>query len=488
MPSRAQTVYITIIFALFFVISGSSAFRPVRNVDFDICYNTTIKKLNTSDLNDARQHFKFDSITSARTDIDRPFVTLKGCEELCGDGFQLWPWSDTFSRLITWVFPSIVLISHFHFAPLGGYNTFAVIAHLLGDPIDSIWAMLTRQEANRRFNRRAKQSKLLRPHSVATIWAAYDELGWQDASSFFFESLRLRETFGGRERPSSAGSAGQQSSSSQSPSRSARTPYLNRMPLFRGRRIANEPQDTSFNQQLDDTEIYLIEVAAQRITSNRSESGLQTWISIGSMLGGLGAAYVRTYVQRSNNQTSHTIAVVVLLFIFISLVKISGNIGAFTSSTAVLDLIQELRRNLHEHNMKLGFPNRRSLFPAMHFHRNSSWDPEHIQHATEPRPSIDAHDNGQQGDLPTFSKRAPTGEFDIEAEPLIPEEPGSSREIENLEHWPVTAPYLGMNSSWRPVKMITTQDRYIFSDRGPWLLFSYSFLFVVGGSFTRKYS
>ncbi|KAH8679098.1 hypothetical protein BGZ60DRAFT_402523 [Tricladium varicosporioides] len=94
-------------------------------------------------------------------------------------------------------------------------------------------------------------------------------------------------------------------------------------------------------------------LAAQRITSNRSESKLTTFVAILGLLAALAGAFIRTWSNQLNNQTSHTIAVVSLFFIFIPIVWISSNIGAFTSPTVVIEIIQELRRNLKEHNDEL---------------------------------------------------------------------------------------------------------------------------------------
>lgn len=460
-----------VFFAGFQVVT---AFRWVQNVNFTYCYQYNVSTLNTSDLSDNKiQYFLFDSATGERIRPDEPYLTLYGCEALCHDGYQLWPAQETLQRLLLWVVPSLVLIAHFHFAPLPAANSLAVIAHLLGDPIDSIWSMLTRQEACRRFYRRAASSKLLPKQAIATVWSAFDELGWRDASGCFFESLRLRD----REQQPNLPSQSPEASSSQvhvsletaAPRRNGQRSNNNRRLNIWNRRSV-EPQDTSFNVPPDEVETYYIELAAQRLTSNRSDSQLTTWVAILAMFGGLGGAYVRTWMNRSNNQTSHTIAVVVLLFIFISLVKISGNIGAFTSSSAVIDIIQELRRNLQKYNEDQGLAGRAPLFPAISLDENARWD------------GIPLGSKGIQAAQITV--REPTEDDpDVETALLSQDEPEYLADIKNVEKWPSMAGYLGMNSCWRPLKRITTVDNYVFSDREPFSLLVVSFLFVIGGSY-----
>ena len=67
-------------------------------------------------------------------------------------------------------------------------------------------------------------------------------------------------------------------------------------------------------------ELYYIQLASHRLASNRSETQLTTWFAIIGLFGALGAAFIRTYMQKLNNQTAHSIAVVALFFILIPIV------------------------------------------------------------------------------------------------------------------------------------------------------------------------
>jgi len=80
------------------------------------------------------------------SDPNKPWLTSTGCIELCGRVFQPYQAQDSLARFTLWLIPAIILIGHFHNPDLGFWNTSTVIIGLLGNPVGSLWAMLTRQE------------------------------------------------------------------------------------------------------------------------------------------------------------------------------------------------------------------------------------------------------------------------------------------------------------------------------------------------------
>ena len=70
-----------------------------------------------------------------------PVLTVDGCEALCGDGMGIY--SDSAPRLITWFLPIILLVANMQFANIGK-KRFWMVLHLLGDPIDSTWSILSK--------------------------------------------------------------------------------------------------------------------------------------------------------------------------------------------------------------------------------------------------------------------------------------------------------------------------------------------------------
>jgi hypothetical protein len=348
----------------------------------------------------------------SNSDPQRPvLLNYPGCKQCAGTGSQLWSAQDTLSRFALWVMPAIVLICHFHFPPLSLQNSIQVVMRLLGDPIDSMWCMLIRQEVNCRLLEKAKRigdqirlsdslrlsprdEEILRTslvEAIAVIWMACEEIGWRHLTPETFRRL-LKQT----------------------------------------------------EIHLSNTNAELILQTSRNITANRSSSKIGTWIAILGMLSALFAAYVRTWVLKIDNQTSHTIAIVSILSHYMPVVKLSGDIGAFDSSSDAVEVILQLRKTLR------GDPEILDLFPSLRFHRDMAW------HTAQ---------NDQSKLL-------------------------SSPDIAD---WPSVAPSMGMNIVFRPSKSIDITSsitersprRFVSSRHGeiPWLLLFYSASFVIVGSY-----
>jgi hypothetical protein len=384
-----------------FLRGRAAVLRLENNANFNLCY----ERLANFRQNSTLPHPLIDNNTFY--DRDKLWMTLSGCNRLCGNGIQLWEFKDTVSRLFIWVMPGLVLLTHFHFPPLPWYNSLAVIAHAIGDPIDSLHSMLTRYEVHRRLSRVAGdlQIKLDDPEytnnpkyitaardHIASVWAAYEEVGWHDASNFFSEALRQR------------------------------------------------------SQGLTWEEIYYITEAGYELSSNRLDSTLTSWVAIGTLIFALVAATVRTIEKvdeeqnRLDLETAHTIAVVALLFVFVPLVKFSGDIGSFTSVQTTINVIGKL-------NSRLG-SGPGTLFEPLRLRRDPCWKTDGIGRT-------------------------------VESEAMLGTAEESNGFIrQNVEIWSDTASSLGMNSSWRPDKTIRVNSK----GRSPILLLVYSLAFVILGS------
>jgi hypothetical protein len=372
--------------------------RLENNVDFKLCY----ERLVEFSKNPTLPHPLIDDSTFF--DRDRLWMTIRGCERLCGNGIQLWEFKATVSRLFLWVTPGLVLLTHFHFPPLPWYNILAVIVHAIGDPVDSLQSLLTRFEVYRRLSRNAGNLEItlvdpeyvdnpeyvtaVRDH-IASVWAAYEEVGWHDASTLFCEAL-------GR----------------------------------KGRGLTWE-------------EMNHILRAGHELSSNRLDSTLTSWVAIGTLVFALVAATIRTIekVDQEKNrldlETAHTIAVVSLLFIFVPLVKFSGDIGSFTSVQTPINAIGRLSSRFSS--------GQKRLFKPLRLQSDPNW------------------------------KTGRTGGVE-EREAML--ETGESFTRQNIEIWPDIASSFGMNSSWRPDKDIRVNS----SGRNPILILVYSLAFVILGS------
>jgi hypothetical protein len=77
-------------------------------------------------------------------DVQYPVLSLSGCHHFCNwDG--RW-YFDVGQRLMTWLFPVVLLVGNMDVSPLDKWRYLEVF-HLLGDPIDSMWSLLAKVEA-----------------------------------------------------------------------------------------------------------------------------------------------------------------------------------------------------------------------------------------------------------------------------------------------------------------------------------------------------
>lgn len=365
-----------------------SAFRFIHNADFDRCSKEVLK----SPCNDQIQCFPPDG--------RRRTISLSFCEEICHDGFDLWPVDQTLARFSLWLVPAVVLIAHFHYAPLSMWNTFAVALHNVSSPIDSMWSMLTRQEIQWRYLRLAetyfgvqkgnhrhggflcnltgyfRHERIVSEHSqhLAIVWSAYDEFGWTDAS-----------------------------------------------------KSAMTIQAKGFEYSLDERELDFIRYASHQLTINRTESQRPTWFTVIGYLGAVSGAFLRTKILRENDQTSHTIAVVSLLSYFVALVVTSSNIGTYRSIPDALNTLQQLRQRLDDNRRSRNLSVEPSFFPTLEIREKTSWN------------------------------------YMARSESSMKVNRFSGQDLLALEGWLEVAAWTGMNSSWRPCKAITvegsTRDR-----------------------------
>ncbi|KAF2473602.1 uncharacterized protein BDR25DRAFT_256396, partial [Lindgomyces ingoldianus] len=111
------------------------------------------------------------------SDPDYPTVTLAGCNQLCGSS-RGW-YKDIGPRLSTWLIPVVLLLSNMEVSPLDK-RRYLMLAHLVGDPIDSLWSLLLKLEAWSRCHNLAKaflrvnDRRLVR--NLATVLGGIEEL------------------------------------------------------------------------------------------------------------------------------------------------------------------------------------------------------------------------------------------------------------------------------------------------------------------------
>jgi hypothetical protein len=132
--SRRRT-YTSIV--LFLVASGVAGLD--EPYDRDICRARVSETQNNyNNLVSRNPDYFFPGST-----FDHPIVTLQGCQTLCGSKWGKYP--DDGPRLIEWIIPGILLIANVHFAPIGR-KRYLMTVHLLGDPVDSLFRLLSTVE------------------------------------------------------------------------------------------------------------------------------------------------------------------------------------------------------------------------------------------------------------------------------------------------------------------------------------------------------
>jgi hypothetical protein len=203
--SRRRT-YTSII--LFLVVSGV--------VGLDVPYNRTICLAKVIDTlnNDTNFVSRNPNYFHRGSTIDNPLLTLQGCQALCGSKWG--PYSDDGPRVVEWIIPGILLIANVHFAPIGK-KRYLMIVHLLGDPIDSMWRLLSTIEywdeysrSSHAFiqaqeklrdgvmeNREASKRNNIQPNRIAVVISAtarlVESLDMQKFSGRLFDSLHIRK-------------------------------------------------------------------------------------------------------------------------------------------------------------------------------------------------------------------------------------------------------------------------------------------------------
>ncbi|KAL4863801.1 hypothetical protein BDV12DRAFT_177024 [Aspergillus spectabilis] len=128
--------------------------------------------------------FHRDSRGFPMSNVSNVILDLPGCRAECGPGTSFY--DDVGPRLSTWLIPILLLIGNMHMARLGN-EKYAALLHFLGDPIDTMWSLLTKAETWSRCFSLAQRTIARAPNEsqehfnqrvidVATIYAGIEEL------------------------------------------------------------------------------------------------------------------------------------------------------------------------------------------------------------------------------------------------------------------------------------------------------------------------
>lgn len=120
-------------------------------------------------------------------------VGLKACNVLAGAGRGKYSSDVAFDDVATWVVPLFLLvvnINYSYFQRQPYWNQVMVGAHLLGNPIDAIWSLLTKLDAGRRIRHRCRADFREDSWVYAAILVALDDVGFGEEFEDRFMQLK----------------------------------------------------------------------------------------------------------------------------------------------------------------------------------------------------------------------------------------------------------------------------------------------------------
>ncbi|KIM97062.1 hypothetical protein OIDMADRAFT_32100 [Oidiodendron maius Zn] len=415
--SRSFPVFLTSLIYLFETTQSQQCIPPPQNLFQKLNFTQCLLIIQNMSVEERGASGCFNG------NLEEGVLSLEGCIAMCGPGYDLWEWSDTFNRLSLLVLPTLFLIAHLAF-PAAGWQSYLIIpCHAIGNPIGSLRSLLTRLEMHRRLSRKAEEAFSNSRVSVAlaTVAAAYEEFGWQ----------RISTDLG---------------------------------PLTDGQKNA-------------------IIQASHDLSMARPASTFRAMIAILTLVGTLATAIVRTVKQmdqndtRVSNETAHTIAVVIILFITIPQVWFSARLGTFTTNSGAIHTLRTLDQNLMGLSLVAGrqtslfpplqlaycqlLPQQRSEWLVTSFPKwTHQWTREFFSHCPLPNTTSDTVLRTTQTAFTTQ-----TGRF-------------RSRWQAPSKLFGINANYLGINSFWRPCKHLPPNEH----GRGQRQIMVTSIFWIIFGS------
>ncbi|KAL2851037.1 hypothetical protein BJY01DRAFT_245246 [Aspergillus pseudoustus] len=136
--SRILSTHLPLLLLLFFIaVSPASAFQKSE------CNAHIQSALRNGSIAPTSPIFHRSFNDTPFSQPENIVLTLPGCKSMCGAGSSFY--SDVGPRLSTWLIPILLLIGNMHMARLGS-EKYTALLHFLGDPIDTMWSLLTTAE------------------------------------------------------------------------------------------------------------------------------------------------------------------------------------------------------------------------------------------------------------------------------------------------------------------------------------------------------
>lgn len=284
-------------------ISRMSAFLAIAElaaaVDLRTCKANIQARLDNNTLARNASIFYFNGKTYM-SERDNIALTIEGCQSNCPKPyFDLY--SDMWPRLLTWLVPALLLIGSVHLPRIGYFNRLCVIFHFMGDPIDSMWSLLTKGEVWNRFHALALQlapegpDRLAIAKALAAVFAAFEELTG--------DTGRVQQEF-------------------------------NSIMRDNGARLAREDLD------------YILKETAEELVDSRSNEGLRTILVVINYLWAVLAALVPEIGGVQSSQPGGRIGTAMFLAWLVTAVLLSNTLSGYTSRRTCLRIMERYTRTI----------------------------------------------------------------------------------------------------------------------------------------------
>jgi len=284
-------------------ISWFSAFLAVAKltaaVDLRTCKANIQARLDNNTLARNASIFYFNGKTYM-SQRDNIALTIEGCQNNCPKpNFDLY--SDMWPRLLTWLVPALLLIGSVHLPRIGYFNRLCVIFHFMGDPIDSMWSLLTKGEVWNRFHALALQltpegpDRLAMAKALAAVFAAFEELTGDMGS--------VQQEF-------------------------------NAIMSDNGARLAREDLD------------YILKETAEELVDSRSNEGLRTVLVVINYLWAVLAALVPDIGGVQSSQPGGRIGTAMFLSWLVTAILLSNTLSGYTSRRTCLRIMERYTRTI----------------------------------------------------------------------------------------------------------------------------------------------
>ncbi|KAK3900643.1 hypothetical protein C8A05DRAFT_35709 [Staphylotrichum tortipilum] len=274
---------------------------PASAVDLATCKTTIQSLLANHTLSPTDPSiFHFNGTAYLSSPPSQIALTIPACRAHCPrPDFDLY--SDMWPRLLTWLVPALLLIGNVHLPRVGRVNRALVVLHFLGDPIDSMWALLSKAEVWNRFFALAlrgtapgaEQKETAR--ALAAVLSAFEELTGD------MEAVEREAGALGREN---------------------------------GAGLSREELE------------YVLKETGEELVDSRSNEGLRTVLVIVNYLWAVLAALVPEIGGVQSSQPGGRIGTAMYISWLVTAVLLSNTISGFTSRRTCLRIMERYARTL----------------------------------------------------------------------------------------------------------------------------------------------